>query len=219
MLYEDNWLAHHGVKGQKWGIRRFQNEDGTLTSEGKSRYSDQSMSRLAQLANHAVYQNTNMRKHGHAAEKVRVEKAEKDLLNSKEYKNLQKNVMKDKDVLAAYKKYSDADDARMEYLDKRHIFTSDKRFRKNMEKYNSNEKAADDELKSAIANKIHESTGKYGLKQTTESKKDSSFEPTSVNDFLTKYAGRNFKYELETKYDFQPDKKERKRRLKEKKNH
>lgn len=24
------FLAHHGIKGQKWGIRRFQNEDGTL---------------------------------------------------------------------------------------------------------------------------------------------------------------------------------------------
>ena len=31
-------LAHHGIKGQKWGIRRFQNEDGSLTSEGKKRY-------------------------------------------------------------------------------------------------------------------------------------------------------------------------------------
>lgn len=28
-------LYHHGIKGQKWGIRRFQNEDGSLTEEGK----------------------------------------------------------------------------------------------------------------------------------------------------------------------------------------
>lgn len=28
-------LSHHGIKGQKWGIRRFQNPDGSLTSEGK----------------------------------------------------------------------------------------------------------------------------------------------------------------------------------------
>lgn len=27
-------LAHHGIKGQRWGIRRFQNIDGTLTLEG-----------------------------------------------------------------------------------------------------------------------------------------------------------------------------------------
>ncbi len=31
-------LYHHGIKGQKWGIRRYQNEDGTLTSAGKARY-------------------------------------------------------------------------------------------------------------------------------------------------------------------------------------
>lgn len=28
-------LIHHGVKGQKWGVRRYQNEDGSLTNAGK----------------------------------------------------------------------------------------------------------------------------------------------------------------------------------------
>lgn len=36
------YLAHHGIKGQRWGIRRFRNEDGTLTSAGKKRYSSDS---------------------------------------------------------------------------------------------------------------------------------------------------------------------------------
>lgn len=31
---------HHGIKGQKWGIRRFQNKDGSLTAAGKKRYDD-----------------------------------------------------------------------------------------------------------------------------------------------------------------------------------
>ena len=35
---KNGYLAHHGIKGQKWGARRFQNPDGTLTNEGRARY-------------------------------------------------------------------------------------------------------------------------------------------------------------------------------------
>lgn len=31
-------LSHHGILGQKWGVRRYQNSDGTLTDEGRKRY-------------------------------------------------------------------------------------------------------------------------------------------------------------------------------------
>lgn len=33
-----NELYHHGTKGMKWGVRRYQNTDGSLTNAGKSRY-------------------------------------------------------------------------------------------------------------------------------------------------------------------------------------
>lgn len=37
--YDDSaYLAHFGIKGMKWGIRRFQNEDGSLSEAGKKRY-------------------------------------------------------------------------------------------------------------------------------------------------------------------------------------
>lgn len=36
---EYNELMHYGVKGQKWGVRRYQNKDGSLTNAGKKRYS------------------------------------------------------------------------------------------------------------------------------------------------------------------------------------
>lgn len=32
------YLEHHGIKGMKWGVRRYQNPDGSLTSEGEKRY-------------------------------------------------------------------------------------------------------------------------------------------------------------------------------------
>ena len=38
------FIAHHGIKGQKWGVRRFQNADGSLTKAGKERYNEQNSS-------------------------------------------------------------------------------------------------------------------------------------------------------------------------------
>lgn len=36
----DDEIYHHGIKGQKWGVRRYQNPDGTLTAAGRKRQAD-----------------------------------------------------------------------------------------------------------------------------------------------------------------------------------
>ena len=44
MKSNDEYLVHHGIKGMKWGVRRFRNKDGSLTSAGKKRYDGDSVS-------------------------------------------------------------------------------------------------------------------------------------------------------------------------------
>lgn len=53
MDLETGALCHHGVKGQKWGIRRYQNEDGTRTALGKARRSGEWKEYLAQVKGRA----------------------------------------------------------------------------------------------------------------------------------------------------------------------
>ena len=47
-------LTHHGVKGQKWGVRRYQYVDGSLTPAGKKRYSKSESSGFSKLMNTEV---------------------------------------------------------------------------------------------------------------------------------------------------------------------
>ena len=43
-IASDGELCHWGIKGQKWGIRRYQNKDGSLTPAGRKRYGDDASS-------------------------------------------------------------------------------------------------------------------------------------------------------------------------------
>lgn len=37
-IHHDSTIEHHGILGMRWGVRRYQNRDGSLTAEGKKRY-------------------------------------------------------------------------------------------------------------------------------------------------------------------------------------
>lgn len=47
-------LYHHGIKGQRWGVRRYQNSDGTWTDAGKKRYGDSESDGLRNKADNST---------------------------------------------------------------------------------------------------------------------------------------------------------------------
>ena len=83
-------LYHHGIKGQKWGIRRFQNKDGTLTTLGKKKYTTSTFSarRHESAANKSYRDAADLRKHGYVEEANAVKKvADKHMARAKSLDN------------------------------------------------------------------------------------------------------------------------------------
>ena len=54
-LWNPDELYHHGIKGQKWGVRRYQNYDGSLTSAGKLRYGSISLKKSKNGKEYSIY--------------------------------------------------------------------------------------------------------------------------------------------------------------------
>lgn len=75
-------LMHYGIKGQKWGIRRYQNEDGTRTAAGKKREpspdAKEKETRKADVKNRRTMSDVDLKKR---IERMKLEKEYKTLVD------------------------------------------------------------------------------------------------------------------------------------------
>lgn len=69
-----SYIEHHGVKGQKWGVRRYQNEDGSLTKSGLKRYSSNSVGKATKSLNRIEKENAKLATKS-AISKIKAQKA------------------------------------------------------------------------------------------------------------------------------------------------
>jgi F0F1-type ATP synthase assembly protein I len=84
-VIKEDELYHHGIKGQKWGVRRFQNLDGTLTAAGRKRYTDEngnpiSRQKARKQARERLRTGKTVSKLNEA--RARYDKADRDLLDT-----------------------------------------------------------------------------------------------------------------------------------------
>lgn len=87
-----NELYHHGIKGQRWGVRRFQKPDGTLTKAGEKRYQKRLVEKAVIIGGQARFANARAenakKRYDKMAKRAQTKPTDKNLQKAKERKRV-----------------------------------------------------------------------------------------------------------------------------------